>query len=108
MHRAIAALKKKPEFLLIDGNRFKPYPKIQHTCVIKGDGKFASIAAASILAKTYRDEYMYRIHEEFPQYQWNRNKGYGTATHRKALEVHGLTPHHRKSFQILPGQLPLF
>lgn len=108
MHRAIAALKKKPEFLLIDGNRFKPYPKIQHTCVIKGDGKFASIAAASILAKTYRDEYMYRIHEEFPQYQWNRNKGYGTATHRKVLEVHGLTPHHRKSFQILPGQLPLF
>ena len=108
MHRAIAALKKKPEFLLIDGNRFKPYPKIQHTCVIKGDGKFASIAAASILAKTYRDEYMHRIHEEFPQYQWNRNKGYGTATHRKALEVHGLTPHHRKSFQILPGQLPLF
>ncbi len=108
MHRAIAALKKKPEFLLIDGNRFKPYPKIQHTCVIKGDGKFASIAAASILAKTYRDEYMYRIHEEFPQYQWNRNKGYGTATHRKALEVYGLTPHHRKSFQILPGQLPLF
>jgi ribonuclease HII len=108
MHRAIAALKKKPEFLLIDGNRFKPYPKIQHTCVIKGDGKFASIAAASILAKTYRDEYMYRIHEEFPQYQWNRNKGYGTATHRKALEVNGLTPHHRKSFQILPGQLPLF
>lgn len=108
MHRAIAALKKKPEFLLIDGNRFKPYPKIQHTCVIKGDGKFVSIAAASILAKTYRDEYMYRIHEEFPQYQWNRNKGYGTATHRKALEVHGLTPHHRKSFQILPGQLPLF
>jgi ribonuclease HII len=108
MHRAITALKKKPEFLLIDGNRFKPYPKIQHTCVIKGDGKFASIAAASILAKTYRDEYMYHIHEEFPQYQWNRNKGYGTATHRKALEVHGLTPHHRKSFQILPGQLPLF
>jgi ribonuclease HII len=108
MHRAIAALKKKPEFLLIDGNRFKPYPKIQHTCVIKGDGKFASIAAASILAKTYRDEYMYHIHEEFPQYQWNRNKGYGTATHRKALEVYGLTPHHRKSFQILPGQLPLF
>lgn len=108
MHSAIAVLKKKPEFLLIDGNRFKPYPKIQHTCVIKGDGKFASIAAASILAKTYRDEYMYRIHEEFPQYQWNRNKGYGTATHRKALEIHGLTPHHRKSFHILPGQLPLF
>ncbi len=108
MHRAIAALKKKPEFLLIDGNRFKSYPKIEHQCVIKGDGKFASIAAASILAKTYRDEYIYRIHEEFPQYQWNRNKGYGTATHRKALEVHGLTPHHRKSFQILPGQLPLF
>ncbi len=108
MHRAIAALKKKPEFLLIDGNRFKAYPKIPHTCVIKGDGKFASIAAASILAKTHRDEYMHQIHPDYPQYQWNRNKGYGTATHRKALELHGLTPHHRKSFQILPGQLPLF
>lgn len=107
MHRAIAALKKKPEFLLIDGNRFKAYPTISHECVIKGDGKFASIAAASILAKTYRDEYMYRIHSEYPQYQWDRNKGYGTATHRKALELHGLTPHHRKSFQILPGQLTL-
>lgn len=108
MHRAIKSLKKKPAFLLIDGNRFKPYPKINHQCVIKGDGKFASIAAASILAKTYRDEYMLRIHPEFPQYGWNRNKGYGTATHRNALEKHGLSPHHRRSFNILPGQIKLF
>ena len=108
MHRAIGQLKKKPGFLLIDGNRFKPYPKILHQCVIKGDGKFASIAAASILAKTYRDEYMYRIHQEHPEYGWDRNKGYGTATHRKALLKYGITPHHRRSFQILPGQLPLF
>ena len=108
MHRAIAALKKKPEFLLIDGNRFKPYPKILHTCVIKGDGKFASIAAASILAKTHRDEYMHRIHLEHPEYGWDRNKGYGTAIHRNALLKYGITPHHRRSFQILPGQTPLF
>lgn len=108
MHRAIASLKKKPGFLLIDGNRFKPYPKIPHQCVIKGDGKFASIAAASILAKTHRDEYMHSIHRAFPQYGWNQNKGYGTATHRKALEQHGLCPHHRRSFQILPGQIQLF
>ncbi len=108
MHRAIAALQKKPAFLLIDGNRFKPYPSVKHSCVIKGDGKFASIAAASILAKTHRDEYMHRIHQEYPQYGWDRNKGYGTATHRNALEKHGLTPHHRRSFQILPTQMPLF
>lgn len=108
MHRAIATLQKKPAFLLIDGNRFKPYPSVKHSCVIKGDGKFASIAAASILAKTHRDEYMHRIHREFPQYGWDRNKGYGTATHRNALEKHGLTPHHRRSFQLLPTQIPLF
>ena len=108
MHRAIAALKKKPAFLLIDGNRFKPYPKIAHQCVIKGDGKFASIAAASILAKTYRDEHMHQLHQAFPKYQWDRNKGYGTAPHRKALEKNGLTPHHRRSFNILPGQIKLF
>ncbi|MFM7672447.1 MAG: ribonuclease HII [Bacteroidota bacterium] len=108
MHRAIKSLKKKPEYLLIDGNRFKPYPKISHECVIKGDGKFASIAAASILAKTHRDEYMHRIHQEFPQYRWDQNKGYGTATHRNALLKYGITPHHRRSFQILPPQMPLF
>lgn len=108
MHRAIEQLKKKPGFLLIDGNRFKPYPKIPHQCVIKGDGKFAAIAAASILAKTYRDEYMHQIHPEHPEYGWDRNKGYGTATHRKALLKYGITPHHRRSFQLLPGQLPLF
>ena len=108
MHRAIEALKKKPGFLLIDGNRFKAYPQIPHQCVIKGDGKFASIAAASILAKTHRDEYMHRIHTEHPEYGWNKNKGYGTATHRAALLKYGITPHHRTSFQILPGQIPLF
>ncbi len=108
MHRAIKSLKKKPDFLLIDGNRFKPYPKIKHECVIKGDGKFTSIAAASILAKTHRDEYMHRIHKDFPQYGWDQNKGYGTATHRNALQTHGLSPHHRRSFQILPSQMPLF
>ena len=108
MHRAIKSLKKKPEFLLIDGNRFKPYPKIKHKCVIKGDGKFAAIAAASILAKTHRDEYMHRIHKDFPQYGWDQNKGYGTATHRNALQIHGLSRHHRRSFQILPTQMPLF
>ena len=108
MERAIQQLPNAPEHLLIDGNRWKstlPYP---YTCVIKGDGKFASIAAASILAKTYRDEYMYRIHAEHPQYGWDRNKGYGTAIHRNALEKYGITPHHRRSFQILPEQTPLF
>jgi len=108
MHRAIQQLQKKPGFLLIDGNRFKPYPKIPHECVIKGDGKFASIAAASILAKTHRDEYMHRIHNEHPEYGWDRNKGYGTAIHRNALLKYGITPHHRRSFQIIPGQTPLF
>ena len=103
MHRAIQQLQKKPGFLLIDGNRFKPYPKIPHECVIKGDGKFASIAAASILAKTHRDEYMHRIHNEHPEYGWDRNKGYGTAIHRNALLKYGMTPHHRRSFQLLPG-----
>jgi ribonuclease HII len=108
MHRAIDGLKKKPKMLLIDGNRFLKYNKIPHQCIIKGDGKYAAIAAASILAKTYRDEYMMQLHEQFPQYGWNANKGYGTAAHRAAIQEYGLTPHHRKSFSILPTQQSLF
>lgn len=108
MHNAIDLLAKEPEFLLIDGNRFKPYKKIPHQCIVKGDGKYASIAAASILAKTCRDELMQKIHHEFPQYGWNNNKGYGTAAHRQAIEEHGLCPYHRRSFNILPSRALLF
>ncbi len=108
MHLCLDKLKKKPELLLIDGNRFKAYKKIPHHCIVKGDGKYASIAAASILAKTHRDAYMLSLHEQFPQYGWYKNKGYGTALHRKAIEVHGLSPFHRRSFNILPKQLGLF
>ncbi|MFM6925121.1 MAG: ribonuclease HII [Ferruginibacter sp.] len=102
MHRSVDQLKTAPEFLLIDGNRFKAYPNIPHQCIVKGDGKYASIAAASILAKTYRDEFMQKIHAQFPQYGWDKNKGYGTATHRKAINAYGLCSYHRKSFNILP------
>ena len=102
MHLSINDLKIAPKFLLIDGNRFKPYQNIPHQCIIKGDGKYASIAAASILAKTYRDEFMQKIHLAFPQYGWDKNKGYGTAIHRKAIEAYGLCSYHRKSFNILP------
>jgi ribonuclease HII len=104
MHLAIEQLKKKPNYLLIDGNRFYPYKKIPHQCFVKGDGRFASIAAASILAKTWRDEYMIRLHEKFPHYGWDKNKGYGTAVHRKAIEQYGLCEHHRKSFNLIPSQ----
>lgn len=107
MHRAIDQLQLKPEFLLIDGNRFKPYPQIDHSCEIKGDGRFKSIAAASILAKTYRDEHMAGLAEEFPHYQWHRNKGYPTIAHRKAIKEHGPSQWHRKSFTLLPPQLKL-
>lgn len=102
MHKAIAALVIQPEFLLIDGNRFKKYKAISHECIVKGDGKFASIAAASILAKTYRDEYMMTLHEKFTHYGWAKNKGYGTLSHRRAIEEFGLCKHHRKSFNIHP------
>ncbi len=102
MHLAIDQLKKKPQLLLIDGNRFIKYKRTAHKTFVKGDGRFASIAAASILAKTYRDEYMLQLHQQFPQYNWQKNKGYGTAEHRKAIEVHGLCEHHRKSFNIDP------
>lgn len=104
MHLAIAQLKKKPELLLIDGNRFTAYPKIPHQCFVKGDGRFASIAAASILAKTYRDELMQKLHTEFPLYGWDRNKGYGTLVHRKAIEKNGICTYHRKSFRLFPEQ----
>ena len=107
MHRAIKKLKQKPEKLLIDGNRFNPYKDVPHHCIIKGDGKFLSIAAASVLAKTYRDEIMEKLDLEFNSYGWKNNKGYPTAEHRKAIQEKGITPHHRKSFQLLPSQLKL-
>lgn len=102
MHLCIDQLKVIPEFLLIDGNRFKAYSDLPHQCIIKGDGKYASIAAASILAKTYRDEFMQQIHALFPQYGWDKNKGYGTVVHRRAIDDFGLCSYHRKSFNILP------
>jgi ribonuclease HII len=108
MHLCIDELKTKPNLLLIDGNRFKPYLKIKHTCIVKGDGKYASIAAASILAKTYRDETMKKLHQQFPQYDWLHNKGYGTLKHRQAIEEYGLCVYHRKSFDILPKQISMF
>jgi ribonuclease HII len=108
MHNAIDKLQIQPALLLIDGNRFMPYKNIPHHCIIKGDGKFASIAAASILAKTYRDDYMLQLHKKFPKYGWDKNKGYGTLTHRKAIEEFGVCKHHRMSFNILPKQIELF
>ncbi|MBL0146931.1 MAG: ribonuclease HII [Chitinophagaceae bacterium] len=104
MHLCIDALEQKPDLLLIDGNRFKPYKKTPHQCIIKGDGKYAAIAAASILAKTYRDELMKKLHTEFNMYDWLNNKGYGTLKHRQAIEQYGLCKYHRKSFNILPLQ----
>ena len=101
MHRAIDQLKVRPEHLLIDGNRFRPYPDIPHTTVVKGDGKFLSIAAASILAKTYRDDYMNELDRLFPAYGWCKNKGYPTRDHRAAIAQHGATPYHRQSFRLL-------
>ena len=108
MHIALDNLKANPEILLIDGNRFKPYKKLKHECIVKGDGKYASIAAASILAKTYRDEWMRKLHHEFPHYGWDNNKGYGTAVHRQAIEEYGICKYHRKSFNIQPAQLQIF
>ena len=103
MHLAIKQLKHVPEILLIDGNRFKPYKNLPHQCIIKGDGIYASIAAASVLAKTYRDEYMQSLHKKYQVYYWNKNKGYGTREHREAIEIHGLCRYHRRSFNILPA-----
>ncbi len=107
MHLAIDKLRKRPKFLLIDGNRFKPYKRLPHECIIKGDATYASIAAASILAKTYRDDYMRSLHDMFPHYCWLTNKGYGTEEHRKAIGQHGLSPYHRKTFQCAEAQLYL-
>ncbi|MBS9461874.1 ribonuclease HII [Flagellimonas sp. 389] len=107
MHKAIDGLSQTPSFILVDGNRFKPYRSVGHECVIKGDSKFMSIAAASILAKTYRDKYMNTIHEEYPMYNWKKNKGYPTKEHRDAIRKYGLTKYHRKSFRQLPEQFTL-
>jgi ribonuclease HII len=107
MHQAVDQLNIKPELLLIDGNRFKPYANISHECIIKGDGKYASIAAASVLAKTYRDEYMLKLDKQFPNYLWRTNKGYPTIAHRNAVKEFGLTSYHRVTFACLPKQLVL-
>ena len=108
MHQALDKLKIKPQLLLIDGNRFISYKKTPHYCIIKGDGIYASIAAASILAKTYRDEYMLQLHEQFSHYSWNNNKGYGTAAHRTAIAEHGQCRYHRKTFRLKALQPQLF
>lgn len=100
MHMAVEKLKMAPGFLLIDGNRFNPYPGIPHQCFVKGDGRYLSIAAASVLAKTWRDEYMEQLHHEFPYFGWDKNKGYPTQVHRVAIAKYGITPYHRKSFRL--------
>lgn len=107
MHRAVSDLGIAPEHLLIDGNRFKKYEDIPHTCIVKGDGKFLAIAAASVLAKTYRDDFMMKLNEEYPQYGWNQNKGYPTMKHRLAIEEYGITPYHRLTFNLQNKQLSL-
>lgn len=108
MHKALDELEMAPEFILVDGNRFKSYKKIQHACMVKGDARFANIAAASILAKTHRDELMEKLHMDYPVYGWDHNAGYPTPFHRNAIREYGITPHHRKSFRLLPEQLHLF
>lgn len=107
MHRALEKLQPVPEQLLIDGNRFKPYGEIPYSCIVKGDGIYASIAAASILAKTHRDEYMESLHQQYPEYGWDKNRGYPTRAHRKAIYRHGPTPCHRRSFRLLDEQMEL-
>ena len=108
MHRALDQLKVRPEAIIVDGNRFKPYQKLPHTTIVKGDGKYLAIAAASILAKTYRDDYMNQLAKEYPQYDWLSNKGYPTKKHREAIKQFGITPYHRKSYNLLgDGQLTL-
>jgi ribonuclease HII len=107
MHNAIDKLVKRPEFIIVDGNKFKPYKNIPFETIIKGDGKYMSIAAASVLAKTFRDNYMIQIHEEFPMYNWKQNKGYPTREHREAIRTYGPTKYHRKSFKLLPQQFSL-
>lgn len=107
MHLALDGLNLDPDHIIVDGNRFKPYKEIPHLCIVKGDSKYRNIAAASILAKTYRDEFMEDLHEKFPVYNWKKNKGYPTAEHRTAISEFGITEHHRKSFKLLPTQLTL-
>ena len=108
MHRALDQLKVRPEAIIVDGNRFKKYQNLPHTTIVKGDGKYLAIAAASILAKTYRDDYMNQLAEEFPQYDWRSNKGYPTKKHREAIKQYGITPYHRKSYNLLgDGQLSI-
>ena len=108
MHRALDQLTVRPEAVIIDGNRFKPYGELPYTTIVKGDGKYLSIAAASILAKTYRDDYMDQLAEEYPQYDWQKNKGYPTKKHRQAIKEYGITPYHRKSYNLLgDGQLEI-
>ena len=107
MHKALAKLTVRPEHILVDGNRFRPFEDIPHTLVVKGDGKYMSIAAASVLAKTYRDEYMQKLHERIPVYDWARNKGYPTKSHREAIKKYGITEYHRKSFNLVERQLEI-
>ncbi|MEP5254727.1 MAG: ribonuclease HII [Winogradskyella arenosi] len=107
MHQSIEKLETSPEFIIVDGNRFKPFKNIPYETIVKGDGKYMSIAAASVLAKTHRDAYMEKIHEEFPMYNWKQNKGYPTKEHRAAIEKYGITKYHRKSFRLLPEQYEL-
>ncbi|MDA8612110.1 ribonuclease HII [Flavobacteriaceae bacterium] len=102
MHLALEQLSKKPEYIIVDGNRFKSFQEIPHQCIVKGDGKYQNIAAASVLAKTYRDDFMEKLGLEFPQYDWKKNKGYPTKKHREAIKKYGITTYHRTSFQLLP------
>ena len=104
MHKALDQLKLRPEFIIVDGNKFKSYPNIDHETIIKGDAKYLSIAAASVLAKTYRDDYMEKLHHDFPSYNWKKNKGYPTKEHRENILKWGITAHHRKSFRLVPTQ----
>ena len=105
MHRAISMMSITPEYIIVDGNKFKPYEDVPFETIVKGDAKYLSIAAASVLAKTYRDDFMKKIHEEFPFYNWKNNKGYPTKEHRKAIQEYGITKYHRKTFKLLPSQL---
>ncbi|WP_395091152.1 ribonuclease HII [Vaginella massiliensis] len=107
MHRAIEKLSVKPDFIIVDGNRFIPFQDVPHQCIVKGDAQYIAIAAASILAKTYRDEYMKKIHLEYPMYHWDKNKGYPTKEHREAIKKYGISPFHRKSFKLFDTQLEL-
>jgi len=107
MHRSILLLSPTPQFIIVDGNKFTAIPNMPHECIVKGDGKYVNIAAASILAKTYRDEYMQQIHKEFPMYAWNKNKGYPTKAHRKAIAEYGATKYHRMGFKLLPNKYTL-